>query len=1100
VQIQVLGPLRAWRAGVEVDLGPPGQRAVLGLLALAGGQPVPIAELVDALWQEQPPSTAVNVLQTHVSRLRRLLEVGRQPHGRSVLLPLASGGYALRLPAQQVDLTRFRQLVGRAERSRTAGDLAASADLLGQALRLWRGGPLAGIAVLARHPRLVALARERSAALARYAETMIIAGAAADALPVLSEAAAAQPLDEAAQARLIRGYHAAGQRAAAFEHYHETRRCLADALGVDPGPELRDAHTALLNGHAPAKGLPTAEVITAVSGTAGVDEPGSDQPDSAAGLPTVDSIDGLAAALRQLRRRHGRQRGAAPLTYRELAAQTGWALSVIGEYFGGKALPSTDRLDGLARLLGASPAEQGALATARDRVEERRRRRGAESPAPAGGRTGPPEQLPLDVRGFAGRAAELALLDAASERSGREPTAGGFIVVSGTAGVGKTALAVRWAHQQAHRFPDGHLFANLGGYDRSRPVPPAEVLASFLRALGVPWSDIPVEVEERAVRFRTLMSRRRMLVLLDNAGSAEQVRPLLPGSPACLVLVTSRDALSGLVALHGAVRVELDLLPLADAVGLLSGLIGQRAGAGPALLTVLARHCARLPLALRVAAELANAQAGTPLEQLIDELVDQRRLDMLTGGDDHSDVRAVFSWSYRALASAAARAFRLLSLHPGLDYDAYATAAALDAPLPQARAWLGALVRAHLVHRVGADRYGMHDLLRAYAAGLTAAGDEEPDRLAAVRRLVDYYLAAATAAMDLAHPAGRDRRPRVAPSGLATPTFTTSGAALAWLDAERSNLVSIVELAARQGLSGQVADLGRTLYRYLDTAGHHREAVAVHRCAHDAASRAGDVAGQAHALTGLGAADFRLGRYASADDSYQQALSLYRSAGDRAGEAHALLTLSAIAGRRGSYRVAAEYLQRARIAYRAINDPIGEARGLSNLGLVYEHTGRHALAVEHHREALALLRHTPDRVGEAHALTNLANALARTSSYAQSADHYRRALALFREIGDRRGETDALNGLGETLSPAGQHDEAGRRHAAALALAVRTGDRYEVARAHRGLGRSEQAAGRPDQARQHWQRALTLFTELGVPETADLRAQLAAAGSGRRGG
>jgi tetratricopeptide (TPR) repeat protein/transcriptional regulator with XRE-family HTH domain len=835
-----------------------------------------------------------------------------------------------------------------------------------------------------------------------------------------------------------------------------------------------------------------------------VGEPGPDLPGSIlAALPTVEDIDGLAAVLRQLRRRHARRRGDAPLTYRELAAKTGWALGVIGEYFAGKALPPTDRLDDLARLLGAGPAEQGALATARDRVEERRRRRGVESPVPGGGRAAVPEQLPLDVGGFAGRQAELALLDAAMERGGRERTAGVVVVVSGTAGVGKTALAVRWAHQQAHRFPDGQLFANLGGYDRSRPVPPAELLARFLGALGVPASDIPVEFEDRAVRFRTLMSRRRMLVLLDNAGSAEQVRPLLPGSPACLVLVTSRDALSSLVAVHGAARVGLDLLPPADAVDLLRGLIGRRAGVGPAVLAALAGHCARLPLALRVAAELANAQAGTPLEQLIEELVDQRRrLDLLTaGGDSHSDVRAVFSWSYRALTAAAARAFRLLSLHPGLDYDAYATAAVLDVPLPAARDLLGVLVRAHLVHRIGADRYGMHDLLCAYAAGLTVAVDAEPDRLAALRRLVGYYLAAAAAAMDLAHPAGRDRRPRIAPSELATPAFAASGAALTWLDAERSNLVSIVGLAAGQGWSGPVVALGRTLYRYLDTGGHHQDAVAVHRYAHDAASRAGDVAGQAHALTGLGAADFRLGRYTSADDSYQRALSLYRSEGDRAGAAHALLTLSAIAGRRGSYRSAAEYLQRARIAYRDIDDRIGEARSLSNLGLVYERTGRHALAVEHHREALALLRHTPDRLGEAHALTNLANALARTGSYPQSADHYRRALAVFGEIGDRRGESDALNGLGEALMPTGRHHEAGRRHAAALALAAATGDRYEVARAHRGLGRAEQVGGHLDRACRHWQLALTLFTELGVPETADLRAQLAAAASsGRRGG
>ncbi|MCA1676642.1 MAG: ATP-binding protein, partial [Actinobacteria bacterium] len=339
--------------------------------------------------------------------------------------------------------------------------------------------------------------------------------------------------------------------------------------------------------------------------------------------------------------------------------------------------------------------------------------------------TAVPHQLPPGTAHFVGRVDELdqlsKLLDTAIED-------GGTVVisaVSGTAGVGKTALALRWAHRVRDEFPDGQLYVNLRGYDPDQPLSSGDALAGFLRALGVAGQDIPLEVEERAAAYRSLLDGRRMLVVLDNASSVEQVRPLLPGTPSAVVVVTSRDALAGLVARDGAARLDLDLLPPEDAVALLGALIGGRVAAEPDAASALAGQCARLPLALRLAAELAAARPGTPLAALVAELADQqRRLELFDAdGDPRTAVRAVFSWSYQHLPAEAARAFRLLGLHPGPDLEPYAAAALTHTGVEQAQHLLDLLARAHLVQAAIPGRYGMHDLLRAYATYLAGLED-----------------------------------------------------------------------------------------------------------------------------------------------------------------------------------------------------------------------------------------------------------------------------------------------------------------------------------------------------------------------------------------
>lgn len=455
-----------------------------------------------------------------------------------------------------------------------------------------------------------------------------------------------------------------------------------------------------------------------------------------------------------------------------------------------------------------------------------------------------PAQLPVDVRGFVGREAELAELDGLP--SARSPVV--ISAVAGTAGVGKTALAVRWAHRVRDRFPDGQLYVDLRGYGPDEPVPAAEALAGFLRALGLDGAAIPEDLAERAARFRTLVDGRRVLVLLDNARTVEQVRPLLPAGSTCFTLVTSRDSLAGLIAREGAHRIGLDRLPRTDAAGLLRELLGARADAEPAAVDVLVERCARLPLALRITAELVRSRPGRTLGELAGELAEaQDLLDLLdVEGDPHTAVRAVFSWSYRQLDPAVAKVFRLLGVHPGHDVDAYAVAAMAGTPLRDTRRALDVLVRAHLVDQTPGGRYQPHDLLRAYAAELA---DTTDDTAAPLARLFDHYLATASAAMDVIAPHEAEIRPEVPATDTEKPVFDTYGAAFGWLDDERANLIATTQ----HGGPDHVIALADTVWRYL-AAGHYlNDAVALHTRAMHAAQALGDVAAEANARRALGA-------------------------------------------------------------------------------------------------------------------------------------------------------------------------------------------------------------------------------------------------------
>ena len=746
-----------------------------------------------------------------------------------------------------------------------------------------------------------------------------------------------------------------------------------------------------------------------------------------------------------------------------------------------------------------------------------------------------PAQLPADMHLFTGRKEELTQLDRLLATDGREDAAGSgstsvpMVAISGTAGVGKTGLAVRWAHQNAGRFPDGQLYVDLRGYDLDQPASPADALTGFLYALGVPKTEIPDELADQAARYRTEVAGRRILIVLDNARTVEQVRPLLPGSPTCVVLVTSRDSLSGLVSRHGAGRLDLDLLPLADSRSLLRQLIGQRVDAEPAAAADLAHLCARLPLALRVAAEFAASRPSVSLAELVVELNDeQRRLDLLDGaGDPRTGVDAVFSWSYRALPADVARFFRLLSLHPGQDLEPYAAAALCETSPETATRALVLLARAHLVQPADTGRYGIHDLLRAYARRLTARHDLEEDRRAATTRLIAFYLDAASAAMDILHPPDVPFPGRQATPGPALPPLGDTQTAHEWLDSERNNIGATCADAGTIGWGRCAIGLATTLARLLSTGdlatdaraldrqarragdrrgeararsnlglvychlGHYAEAAVQQLAARHFAQEITDSAGVGMAEYGLGLVHWHLGEYERAAEAYEISAVNFSESGTKRGVGHALHGLGMVRWRQGQAVAAAALHNRALALFRKGADPGGEGFALHGLGLLHAQEGRPTQAADHYQRALGLFSRNGLRAGEPVALLGLAMVTSSAAKVAPAADLFAQALSLFRQVGDRAGEAEALNALATAALDQGLPDHAEASHQHALSIAVAIGHPYEQARAYDGLAAVSTMRRAPEDARRRWELALEVYKRLNLPEAEAVHAHLA---------
>jgi tetratricopeptide (TPR) repeat protein len=722
---------------------------------------------------------------------------------------------------------------------------------------------------------------------------------------------------------------------------------------------------------------------------------------------------------------------------------------VVADYFTGKVLPPIERFDALVRLLGASPAEQGALATLRDQVEDQRRRTPAATSRPAGS---VPRHLPPDVYGFTGRAAQLAELDDLVD--GDRPVSTVVIAaLVGTPGIGKTAVAVHWAHHAADRFPDGQLYVNLRGYDPHRPaVTPAEAVRGLLDAFQVAPERIPVGLEAQAGLYRSLLAGRRVLVVLDNARDAEQVRPLLPGAPGCVTIVTSRDSLAGLVAAEGAHPLLLDLLTRVEARDLLARRLGAaRVDAEPGAVEELIDHAARLPLALAIVAARAAVRPGLSLSELAGQLRDARaRLDVLGGPDAVTDIRSVFSWSYAALTPPATRLFRLLSQHLAAQVSAAAAASLAGVALAQARRLLGELTGAHLLAGVGADRFELHDLLKVYAAERAEEREPEAARRTAVHRVLDHYLHNAHAAALLLHP-HRDPLDLVPPRlGVTLGEVTDHASALAWFTVEHRALLAAVDRAAATGLDRHTWQLAWTLTDFFARVGHWSDWASTQHAALAAATRLGDLAGQAHAQRSLGAAYDLLRRRGEAHAHLRRALDLFVALGDRAGQGHTH----------------------------------------HSIALVYAGQGRYREAVEHGRQSVELFRATSHRSGQATALNTVGWHHARLGEHGRALAYCERALALHRELGDRAGQAATWDSLGFAHHRLGDYARAAACYQGAIDLCRELKDRYTEAAVLRHLGDMQRDAGEVAAARRSWRHAAAILDELAHPEAAEVRAHL----------
>ena len=690
--------------------------------------------------------------------------------------------------------------------------------------------------------------------------------------------------------------------------------------------------------------------------------------------------------------------------------------------------------------------------------------RGDESPRTAlvglaarSGGSGPavpivPRQLPVDVMAFVGRAKELRRLDGLLPPDDGLPGAAVVITtISGGAGVGKTALAVHWAHRVRDRFPDGQLYVNLRGFDPTGMiVTVAEAVRGFLDALQVHLQRIPSSLEAQVGLCRSLLAERRMLVVLDNARDVEQVRPLLPGSPGCMVVITSRDKLAGLVAAEGAHALPLGLLSRQEAVRFLNRRLGaDGAPAGSAAVDEIVDRCARLPLALSVVAARATTNPGFTLAMLAGEL---RRnsggLDAFTAEDAMTDVRTVFSWSYQTLSVGAARLFRLLGVHGGPDLATTAAAALAGIPAQDVRPLLSELANAHLIAEHTPGRYAAHDLLRAYAVELAHIHDSDADRRAALHRKLDHHLHTAYAAALLLNP---HRDPIILPPaqpGVAPDPLATHEEAIAWFTTEHVAMVAAVGQAAAGGLDTHTWQLAWTLVNFFARRGHWHDAATAQHAALSAARRLADPAAQAYAHRGLGSACAYLHRYDEAQSHYEQALRLFRQLGNYPGLVETHRGLAWTLGQQGNHDEARQHAEQALDLSR--DDPVANASAHNAVGWYHAQLGEYRQSLAHSRQALEMLRQSGDRWGQANTWDSIGYVQRRLGDDEQAAACYLRALELYREIGDR----------------------------------------YPESRMRLHLGDIQHAAGQPDAARSAWRQALTILEELDHPDAEQVRAKL----------
>ncbi|KAF4405126.1 MULTISPECIES: BTAD domain-containing putative transcriptional regulator [Streptomyces] len=956
----VLGPVRIRRGDEQLPTGSPQQRALLAALLLRQGRTATASELVDALWGEEPPDAALAALRTYASRLRKSFG----PDASTTLLS-ESGGYALRTRDGMFDLAIAEEYVHKAEKARHNGDRRSARDLLGAALGLWDGEPLAGVPGPYAETQRNRLAEWRLQLLESRLDLDLETGAHAEAVSELTALTAAHPLRERLRGQLMLALYRSGRQAEALAVYADTRRLLADELGVDPSTELKELHQGILQGDA------------------------------------------------------------------------------------GLAVPSE------------GPTGESALTLVR------------------------PAQLPATVSDFTGRAAFV------NELSDQLATAEGRVMavsaVAGIGGVGKTTLAVHVAHAARDRFPDGQLYVDLQGAG-SRVAEPEAVLGAFLRALGTADASIPDTLDERAALYRSVLDGRRILVLLDNARDAAQVRPLLPGTEGCAALVTSR---ARMVDLAGAHLVDLDVMSPEEALQLFSKIVGVErvASEREAALDVVGA-CGFLPLAIRIAASRLASRRTWTVSVLAAKLADERRrLDELQAGD--LAVRATFELGYAQLEPQQARAFRLLGLADGPDISLAAAAAVLDLDPYETEELLESLVDTSLLESAAPGRYRFHDLVRLYARAC-AERDEQPpsERDAAMSRLLDFYLATAAGIYALERPGDRvvDHLSPTHRTGL---SFADSGSALDWLFSEAASLLATArQTASERSTLRRAADLLVATQDLAESGAFSHQYEQVARTVITAARAVEDARAEGRARTVLTHGHSVAGRFGEADAEAKRAFLIGQSVEDPFPLCFAPNDRGIIAIYQGRHKDAEAYLSQALDAFRADSNRPGEASALSNLSRVQLNMGRATAAAELAQQALDIYRDLGVSLRLANGQYALGLALTKLSRHDEALHQLTQALVLFRENRQRLWEGMTLFRLAEAHLAASRPAEAAAHSEQALAQLRNIGGEWRRGNVLTVLGKALSCLGQADRARACWSDALVIHERENAPEAAEVRSLL----------
>ncbi|MFI8106004.1 AfsR/SARP family transcriptional regulator [Streptomyces sp. NPDC086023] len=952
----VLGPVRAWRGGEPIPSGSPQQRALLAALLLRDGRTATAPELIDAIWGEDPPSQALAAIRTYASRLRKVLDPG--------LLVSESGGYAIRTPAAALDLGLARGFAADADKARASGNRGQARTLLNHALALWDGEPLAGVPGPYAETERTRLSEWRLTLLETRLDLDLEVGSHGEAVSELTALTAAHPLRERLRELLMLALYRSGRQAEALAVYADTRRLLADELGVDPRPELAELQQRILRADAE-----------------------------------------------------------------------------------------------LARVAEPAPAAPAVIVR--------------------------PAQLPATVPDFTGRSAFVQELSEILTTAGTDGRVMAVSALAGIGGVGKTTLAVHVAHAARPHFPDGQLYVDLQGTD-PRAAEPEAVLGAFLRALGTADSAIPDTADERAALYRSTLDGRRVLVLLDNAKDAAQVRPLLPGTAGCAALVTSRVRMNGLAGAH---LVDLDVMSPEEAIQLFTRIVGEErvASERQAALDVVGA-CGFLPLAIRIAASRLAARRTWTVSVLAAKLADERRrLDELQAGD--LAVKATFELGYGQLEPAQARAFRLLGLADGPDISLAAAAAVLDLAEHDAEDLLEALVDCSLLESAAPGRYRFHDLVRLYARAC-AERDEQPpsERTAAMSRLLDFYLATAAGVYALERPGDRlvEHLSATAYPGL---VFPDGRSAVDWLYSEAACLLACVHQNASGGALGRAVDLLWAAKDLAESGANSRQYETTATAVREAARAAGDARAEARARIALTTLLLVSGRFAQADEEARVASELARLTGDPMPAGVAPNDRGIIAFYQNRHADGEALLSEAIENYRADGNRPGEASALCNLSRIHVNMGRTTSAVQLAERGLAIFKEMGLALRVANGRFALGIALTRAGRPADALEQLGEALRVFQENRQRLWEGTTNFRIAEAHLSAHRFALAAQHAERALALRC-IGGEWMRGNVLTTLGRALDSLGQADRARACWREALSIYEQTGAGEAAEVRALL----------